>query len=442
MARGELRAAPSSVFAGGPAIMTARRTIRPPLPPPVPAVSAAQALAAEAAVRVQNSPALARLDSGTRTALLRDLATIQHALGAPRGPVAGSLDSRSWLRDRLGASGGRTGQDGDSQEAGEPANNDTPPATPNPKQAATETIARRAGALSDEIDFPAFVAGLVHGTFDAVVDSAIRQMESFAELVSAVAKNADDFTRDNVSSNQARDWLAQQYPMDLALELRDAETGQPRLRARSSGEDEEPASPQWLADFGFEGQELNDELIEQQLVPAARRRVGESRQQMLATMVLLGLNRIVVRDGSISARVRFRAAARDTAKVDYAVSDDPGGGNSWGTRGNSAYVAHDTKISTVGVNVQAESDLKAELFGEVKINFASETLPLDRFVDQARMTLLQRHARPVTNMLAPAAPPPAAVEPPAPPAFAPAPVALPPPAAPPAPSTPPANPPA
>src|SRR5215813_7687940 len=39
------------------------------------------------------------------------------------------------------------------------------------REAATESIGRRAGALSDELDFPEFVASLVHGTFDAIVDS-------------------------------------------------------------------------------------------------------------------------------------------------------------------------------------------------------------------------------------------------------------------------------
>ena len=38
--------------------------------------------------------------------------------------------------------------------------------------------------------------------------------------------------------------------------------------------------------------------------------------------------------------------------------------------------------------------LNADLLGEVKINFASETLPLDRFADDARRTLLERRARP------------------------------------------------
>jgi hypothetical protein len=87
------------------------------------------------------------------------------------------------------------------------------------------------------------------------------------------------------------------------------------------------------------------------------------------------------------------------------------------------------------VNVQSDSELKAELFGEVKINFASETVPLDRFVDQAQRTILERHARTLpTGKVAAAAPPaPAAISAPAPIAAQPAPVAAPPMAAIPAP---------
>jgi hypothetical protein len=61
--------------------------------------------------------------------------------------------------------------------------------------------------------------------------------------------------------------------------------------------------------------------------------------------------------------------------------------------------------------VQADSDLKAELFGEVKINFASETVPLDRFVDDARRSQVERHARGPRPAIA--APQPPASAPPA-----------------------------
>jgi hypothetical protein len=298
-------------------------------------------------------------------------------------------------------------------------------------------LAARTGALADEINFPAFVAGLVHGTYDAIVDATIRQMEAFADLVSAVAKDIDQFTEENVTPNQARDYLTQRYPRDLSLEVpADPKAGQPQLHARGSGDQSgEPPSPAWLADFGLEGQALTDELVEEQLVPAARRKVGEDRLQMLATMVLLGMSRVIVKDGTISAKVMIRAAASDKAAVNYATSADPGGAT-WGERGSATYDQHSTMVSTVGVNVQADTQLKAELFGEVKINFASETLPLERFADSARMALLRRHARYGAPAGGPASSAPSEQgTPPAPSVSAPPPVTAPP-AGPPAPAAP------
>jgi hypothetical protein len=340
------------------------------------------------------SPAFRRLDAATQAALTRDVDKIQCALRpaqafAHADPYAFPLDAPNALHRR---------RIGDPQPSEQPAQpnpaQDLTPSEPGPKKAATETLAARTGALIDEVNFNSFVAGLIHGTYDAMVDAAIRQMEAFASLVSAVAKDAEQFTEENVTRNQVLDWLAHEYPRDLILEVPVGPNApEPVLHSRKTAkEDEEPVSPAWLADYGLQGEELTDDLIEQQLLPVARRKVGENRLQTLATMVLLGMNRINVKDGSISAKVRFRAAANDTAQVGYAVSQDPGS-QTWGERGSAAYDQHTTMVSTVGVNVQAETDLKAELFGEVRINFVSETLPLDRFVDSARMAVLQRNSR-------------------------------------------------
>ncbi|HEY9227118.1 MAG TPA: hypothetical protein VIP11_10755, partial [Gemmatimonadaceae bacterium] len=92
-------------------------------------------------------------------------------------------------------------------------------------------------------------------------------------------------------------------------------------------------------------------------------------------------------------------------------------------RGSQMYAAPATMISTVNANVQTDTDLKAELFGEVRINFVSETVPLEKFIDQARIALLQGNARvasgPSTQPSAPAAlpagPPPVSTPPAAPP---------------------------
>lgn len=241
-----------------------------------------------------------------------------------------------------------------------------------------------------------------------MVDSSIRQMDSYASLVAAISKPIAQFRDENITANQARDWLVANYPGDISLVRGDnASTLSPRKLPDETGE---AASPDWLIDFGLGGQELTPDLIEEQLVPRARDRLASDRMQTLATLVMLGMNRVVVKDGSITARLRFRASASDKTSVDYAVSDDPANSTptgGWSTRGSNAYSAPVTKVSTIGVNAQTDSSLNAELFGEVRINFASETLPLERFVDDARRTLLERAAHPPTQTRAstPPAPP-------------------------------------
>lgn len=55
------------------------------------------------------------------------------------------------------------------------------------RQIAQDTVAVVASMAAEErgegVEFPAFVAGLVKGTFDAIVAGSVRQMEAYAELM-------------------------------------------------------------------------------------------------------------------------------------------------------------------------------------------------------------------------------------------------------------------
>ncbi len=340
------------------------------------------------------------------------------------GPAAvASALARDAFGREIASSGGGGGQmHQDGAMIGLPSDPSAPPAAP--KEKATDALGRRAGALMDEIAFPTFVASLVHGTYDAIVDSSIRQVEGFAELVSAVSKPLEQFASENVTPGQVRAWLVEQYPRDVTLvEDRGSYTMAP-LR----GPDDEGDAPDWLGEFGAEGEALSAELLEERVLPAARQKVAQTRLATLSTMVLLGMQRVIVKDGTISAGLKFRAAAADRAAVQYATSNDPQtGGSQWGARGNETAI---TTVSTVAVNAQSDTELRADVTGNVRINFASETLPLDRFVDEAQRTLLERHSRrttPPASVTVPApapAPAPAAVAAPAPP-----PAAVPPPVA-------------
>ena len=92
---------------------------------------------------------------------------------------------------------------------------------------------RIGAALIADVDFPDFVAELIHGTFGAIVNASIRQMEAYAKLVHDVAESLDANLRDS--------------------DFEDC------LQKRVGG----------------------------------RRRIASTRQQLLSTMVLMGINRVV-----------------------------------------------------------------------------------------------------------------------------------------------------
>ena len=135
----------------------------------------------------------------------------------------------------------------------------------NKAQAAREGAAV-AGLLLKSVDFPNFVSGLIEGVFHAIVKSSIEQMEAYGRLVAA-----------GVPAFEA--WL--------------------RVRVRD-GVDEDAAVKkinQSLPQDGKPISSLDDDAINDQLIPAARTQLATSRQQLLATMVLMGINRVVVDDG-------------------------------------------------------------------------------------------------------------------------------------------------
>ena len=253
----------------------------------------------------------------------------------------------------------------------------------------TEVIGARARQALEAVDFPSFVAGLVSGTFQAIVDSTAQQVREYAQLVASISKSVGDFSRDNVSANQVRDWLVGRHPKDLVLVLpKPGERGEPKLRPRSKSGD----SPAWLAQYGLADQELTDELVEGPLVEAARLNLGEERLQTLATMVLMGINRIVVNDGQIKARLQFHASARESLKADVAMQ---AAGQQIGIAGRQTQMqsAVSTMVSTINVNAQADVAVRANLVGEVAIKFRTETFDINRFADTQAIQLLTRHSR-------------------------------------------------
>lgn len=246
--------------------------------------------------------------------------------------------------------------------------------------AATGRVAGITQSTLQAIAFPTFVADLINGTFDAIIGATIKQMEAFQELVANVSKSVNEFMRDNITDNQARDYLAQSYPELLRIEVED---GQPKLTLTEAGENAEQSQ---VADM--QGQlslpdpvtSLDEEVITETLIPAARRKLAQSRLQMLSSMVMMGLQRIVIRHGRLRATMGFHIDASDRAHAEEASTFDFNHQNSvqgifyvaFSARTSVAYVRSTQSDSDSAINVQAD------LTGEVDLTFETDYLPLNR----------------------------------------------------------------
>ena len=251
-----------------------------------------------------------------------------------------------------------------------------------------------AGQLMSEVDFPVFVAELIRGVFQAIVDASIQQMQAYSELVQSVALSLNEFRDQNVTENQARDQLVSQYPNLMQMSF---EGDTPKVIPREEAMFAD--LPDFASEFGLEEEvtELDEETIEKVLVPAVRNNLAARRQKLLATMVLMGINRIIVTDGRINAKVRFTFAASDTMHqtrrdIDWKKVGETQFGystsNRW-TSGEFRYSQPVIKLANVtDTETDAQLQAAASLTGEVSIKFRSETLPLERLVDNDQVVRL------------------------------------------------------
>jgi hypothetical protein len=283
----------------------------------------------------------------------------------------------------------------------------TPAGAPVAKRPdATEIIGQRVATALEAVAFTDFVAGLVRGTFQAIVDATAQQMREYADLVANISRSADSFTRDNVTVEQARLWLSNRHALDLYVAVpQPGRGGTPTLcvQARSVGQ-----SPEWLDQYQLSGAELNNELSEGPLLAAGRAKLGEERLQNLASMVLMGLNRVVVKDGEIAAKLQFHATAHDRSAAEVAVENRGQQGNI-AQRQTEMSAQAITMVSTNKANAQSDANIRADLMGEVRIKFATETFNLNQFADTQAIQLISQHARWRGDVptVGPATPPPA-----------------------------------
>lgn len=339
----------------------------------------------------------------------------------------------------------------------------------------TATAAREgakvAGMLLNEVKFPQFVAGLIEGVFSSIVKSSIEQMRAYQEMIAAVAQSLHQFMDDNVSANQGRDSMVDQFPDLFEIGTDEwGDSGEPRLRLRD-GVDEQEALQRVNNKLEFENGalkslDLSDDNVEKALVENSRIQLARQRQQLMASLVLMGINRIVVTDGRISAKIIYDVRAQDrlskrrsATAVDVARDRwgrvqtthagegtyDRGGSESRSRTEDSRdydadyfakgeYKYENKPIITAQTSASEISDAslqtKIQLTGAVDVNFKSDYLPLDRMATPQMIATIQGNASPADPNVVPSPKNPASAAPGG--AIAPAPGTAPAPAAQPA----------
>jgi hypothetical protein len=276
------------------------------------------------------------------------------------------------------------------------------------------------GALVKKVDFPKFVGGLIKNVFQAIVESSIEQMRAYGELIANVAKTVDQFMADNISAGAGRDWLSERYPDALGVEVgstagafAEGDEAAPTAQLVTHGDDPEQQLAAISADLNVTPPvtDVSDPNEELRLVTAARLQMAKSRQQLLASMVMLGINRIVVTDGTINAKVVFDMRAQDTAKRHYTASMYDQSAQRYRESMNASYGAwfspvdvstsfegEQEHVATVGSAVdetsESKAEVKARLSGEVRVNFKSDYLPLEKMATPEMMSVIQGNSTP------------------------------------------------
>jgi hypothetical protein len=375
-------------------------------------VAALEAVRPQVRELLTSIPAYADLSPEERAGLAKNMVKILSYIANPSGvldepgatpaaPVARAQDAAEDTKQNLAQSPGFAGKDFVAGAAKEGVKDFT--------------------KLVKSVDFPKFVGGLINNVFRAIVETSIEQMRAYGELIASVAKSVDQFMQDNIGVGAGRDFLASRFPDALQVEISPAEDGgKPTSRVVTRGEDSDQKLKEISREYGIDPPitDLGDDQSETRLVTAARMQLARSRQQLLASMVMLGINRIVVTDGSINAKVRFDMRSNDVASRRYqaAAYDEQtqrtaeqfgtsmGGGLVGllgGASASASFENENAHIATVSTGVdessQSNLEMSARLQGEVKVNFKSDYLPLDKLATPEMIAAITGNAAPAAS---------------------------------------------
>ncbi|WP_447755419.1 hypothetical protein [Sphingopyxis fribergensis] len=258
---------------------------------------------------------------------------------------------------------------------------------------AVDRVASSTRQILGAISFPRFVSELINGVFKAMLDTNQAQLQQYVELVRGVSQSLDGFASMGGGDDAAKRWLAERFPASYEIEAPDPDDvpdpdddPEPlRLITRGAA----PSADALRTALGVEPDTAMPSGSPSELIPFVRQSLARNRQQMLATMVQMGMQRIVIDAGRISAGMRFHidasSAAAEQSTSAFDTRTTVGASASVGFGWWSASASVNSTIGYVATNdTRTSQDLNAsaDLTSSVELQFRTDQVPLDRIASE------------------------------------------------------------
>ena len=259
---------------------------------------------------------------------------------------------------------------------------------------ATRAAAGTIAAVRDSINFPVFVQSLITGVFQAILSSSVQQLGSIGEMLDGVSATADEF-QGTVGDAEVGPWLIGKFPSLFA-----AGEGGVTTRPEVDLSEQGPALQAGLGATEDEVSGIDGDDLPGTLLPLARRKMARDKQSLLATMVQMGLQRIVVDEGRIHASMDLRVDAQSgsteqrTQRDDWRVNAAAAASGSFGPWSASASAS--TSVGQVKTDQQYTDEqiaVRAGLRSSVDLAFRTEQVPLDRMASEHARVRIDANAR-------------------------------------------------
>lgn len=256
----------------------------------------------------------------------------------------------------------------------------------------------------NKIGFTQFTAGLINGVFNTIVNSSIKQMSAYANLVSTVSKSVADFTAEALGPNQENVIFVIKNEFGLNIPTGNSPTitlNENQFEVVSTSLKDIVINNKQITDASnlsaLSGNPKTATITLAKLQPFVAAKIStevESRYNLLRTLLQLGMQKVVVDKGHIRTKLTFSLDARNNQSASNSSRNENSSSSAalgvitGGAFGGVGFIAgaasglsekESLSVNVVNERSSAATNLSADIIGEVLIEFRTDSFPIANF---------------------------------------------------------------